>query len=128
MAKPKTRIDWVCRKCNTTGKENFYASKPHICKPCWNAFTYGQKKRKIAEYMESRGGAKCQKCGYDKYKGALCFHHRDPNQKDPTWNKQWAVDRLYAELDKCDILCMNCHAEVHADGWSEFVKEKRSNK
>ena len=126
MSKPKTRIDWLCTKCGKEGQENFYSYKPHMCKPCWGQFTYGQKKKKIFEYMESRGGAKCQKCGYDKYRGALCFHHRDPSEKDPTWNRQWAVERLYAELDKCDILCMNCHAEAHEEGWSEFVKEKRN--
>lgn len=105
---------WICQSCNKTGKEHFYKSKPRKCKTCWNAFTYGQHKKKIEEYMISRGGVKCQTCGYDKYKGALCFHHRDPKEKDPNWNKQWAVDKLYKELDKCDILCANCHAEIHA--------------
>lgn len=126
MSKPKTRTDWVCIYCDKKGKENFFESKPHKCKTCWGQYTYGQKKKKVAAYMESRGGAKCQRCGYDKYIGALCFHHRDPNEKDPTWNKQMATERLYKELDKCDILCMNCHAEEHATGWSDFIKAKRN--
>lgn len=74
--------------------------------------------------MISRGGVKCQTCGYDKYKGALCFHHRDPEQKDPKWNKQWAKERLYKELDKCDILCMNCHAEVHRQDLNGSMAER----
>jgi hypothetical protein len=114
MSRNKIRIDWICRKCGIEGEEKFYPSKKHICRKCWNSYTYGKKKDKIAEYMISRGGIKCQKCGYDRYRGALCFHHRDPTQKDPKWNRQWAAEKLYKELDKCDILCMNCHAEAHA--------------
>ena len=104
---------YVCRTCGKTGEENFYKSARYQCKSCWNKRTYQSAKDTIALYMESRGGAKCQKCGYDRCTAALEFHHRDPAQKDPTWSRGWSMERLKKELDKCDILCSNCHREAH---------------
>lgn len=71
------------------------------------------KKRKI-EAITYKGGA-CSKCGYSKYYGALHFHHRDPSTKEASWNKirLWPWDKVLTELDKCDLLCANCHAEEH---------------
>jgi len=62
-------------------------------------------------------GGKCILCGYDKpVPGAYAFHHRDPKQKDFTISRyghcrSWKV--VKKEVDKCDLLCQNCHAEVH---------------
>lgn len=68
------------------------------------------KKKKCVTYK----GGKCQNCGYDKCMRALEFHHRDPEKKEFEigWmmNKSWKS--LKKELDKCDLLCSNCHAEV----------------
>lgn len=70
------------------------------------------RKLKAIEYL----GGKCKHCGYHKYYGALEFHHRNPLEKDVDWNKlrlrSW--NAVIAELDKCDLVCSNCHREVHA--------------
>ncbi|MNT97520.1 hypothetical protein D3C72_2398630 [compost metagenome] len=49
--------------------------------------------------------------------GALEFHHRDPAQKDFTFSqvKLKNFKHVKDELDKCDLLCANCHREAHAD-------------
>jgi DNA-directed RNA polymerase subunit RPC12/RpoP len=106
---------YECRTCGTTGEEHFYNSARYQCKSCWNQRTYKSTTDKMAAYMESRGGAKCSQCGYDRCVAALEYHHRDPNEKDPTWNRGWSLPKLKKELDKCDILCANCHREVHAE-------------
>ena len=68
-------------------------------------------KKKAIDYK----GGHCSRCCYDKYYGALQFHHRNPEEKDVNWTKlrlrSW--DKITEELDKCDLLCANCHAEVH---------------
>lgn len=104
---------FVCRNCNVEGELFFYKTAKYLCKKCWNNRTYQSSKDKIREYMEERGGCKCQRCGYDKFIGALEFHHRDPAEKDPAWSRGWNKIKLKKELDKCDILCANCHREVH---------------
>src|SRR6266404_5211874 len=66
--------------------------------------------------IEYKGG-KCQLCGYDKYQGALELHHLNPQQKEfgigqRGHSRSW--DRVKAELDKCVLMCANCHREVSA--------------
>ena len=60
-------------------------------------------------------GGKCMKCGYDKCIAALEFHHRNPEEKEfgisRYQNFSWS--RIIVELDKCDLLCSNCHKELH---------------
>lgn len=66
--------------------------------------------------MNSLGG-KCKICGYDKNSAALCFHHRNPSIKSfglslrECSNRSWEV--LEKEASKCDLLCSNCHMEIH---------------
>lgn len=59
-------------------------------------------------------GSVCNICGEDdQFK--LTFHHRDPNTKDFTYSiyKSHRLTKLKKELDKCDLLCQNCHRELH---------------
>lgn len=64
-------------------------------------------------------GSKCVKCGYDKCQRALTFHHRDSSQKSfgldirSMSNRKYEV--LLEEVNKCDLLCFNCHMELHHD-------------
>jgi len=69
-----------------------------------------ENKRKLVEY---KGGC-CEKCGYDKCIDAFDFHHMDPNQKDFGISaKSYSFERLKKEVDKCILVCRNCHAELH---------------
>lgn len=60
-------------------------------------------------------GGHCKHCGYDKHYGALEFHHNNPKEKDFVWTKlrlkSW--DKITNEIDKCTLLCANCHREEH---------------
>ena len=63
--------------------------------------------------VEYKGG-KCIKCGYDKNIAALDFHHRDPKKKKFRLGTDAITDwkTRKKELDKCDLLCANCHREI----------------
>lgn len=66
--------------------------------------------------MDYKGG-KCQSCGYSRCIGALELHHIDPTTKsfgigEKGYTRSWA--KVQAELDKCVLLCANCHREVEA--------------
>ena len=72
-------------------------------------------KRKY-EIIQERGGS-CELCGYNKNMAALEFHHKDPNEKDfgidmRTFSNT-KLETLKLELDKCKLLCANCHREIH---------------
>ena len=106
----------------------------HICKICGNEYEYDRtkghsrdicntcrqnyRKKLLKQRAVKYKGGKCQICGYDKCENALVFHHLDPKQKDfaigQKYNLGWP--QLKKELDKCILLCANCHAEEHAKG------------
>lgn len=59
-------------------------------------------------------GGKCQCCGYNKYVGALEFHHINSEEKDFGISaKGCSWKRVKEELDKC--ICANCHREIHGN-------------
>jgi hypothetical protein len=70
-------------------------------------------KLKLIEYK----GGHCQKCGYNKpIPGAYDFHHLNPNEKDFSISREGdtkSLERLKIEVDKCILVCRNCHAEIH---------------
>lgn len=103
---------------NRRGKEGGSA----YCKPCTNSEALLRQRKFKVKCIEYKGG-KCEICGYDKFQGALEFHHRDPTQKDFQLSKarSWTFnERIKNELDKCQILCSNCHKELH----NELDKDK----
>lgn len=84
--------------------------------------SYRRQRERAIKYL----GGKCRLCGYDKCIAALQFHHRDPATKEFTISGRtikW--DRLKPELDKCDLLCANCHAELHFEEIDSVLKVKR---
>lgn len=68
-------------------------------------------KQKAVEYL----GGKCSKCGYNRCIEALHFHHtRDKISevgKMFGYHRSW--NEIQIELDKCILLCANCHHEQH---------------
>ena len=72
------------------------------------------RKRQKKALVEYKGG-KCQCCGYSKCIEALEFHHLDPNIKSFTISgKSKSFNSLKSEVDKCILVCSNCHKEIHA--------------
>ena len=67
-------------------------------------------KIKLVEYK----GGECEKCGYNKCIISLEFHHLNPEEKDFTISgKTNSFDKLKNEVDKCILVCRNCHGEIH---------------
>lgn len=103
-----------CGNCGETDPEKFYGRKYSLCGKCHNLDVMARGRQKRLRAIEFLGG-KCMACGYNRYYGALDFHHREPGTKDPTFAclRGWSWERIVAELAKCDLLCRNCHAERH---------------
>lgn len=75
-------------------------------------------------------GGKCAICGFDTYLTALQFHHVDPDDKNTLISKllkryNEICQELLDELDKCCLLCANCHQALHAHE-IDVVYAKRS--
>jgi hypothetical protein len=84
-----------------------------------------KRRRKLRDLAIEYGGGKCQRCGYKKSNRALSFHHRDPSKKDfglsaRGLTRSW--EKTKVELDKCILVCANCHMEIHDE--IEQAKQK----
>ena len=111
--KPEEFQVFLCSECGEDDPDKFYQARSR-CKTCHNKRQHLyvlETKKKAVEYK----GGKCQRCGYNKNYAALDFHHLDPDEKDLNYKtaRHWSWERLKVELDKCELVCRNCHAEIH---------------
>jgi len=77
-----------------------------------------RRREKIRLMSIKHKGNRCQMCGYSRCMDALEFHHLDPTKKDfgissKGYTRSW--EKVKEEIEKCFLLCANCHREVHAD-------------
>ncbi len=110
-----------CSRCKKDCPiEEFYQRRgnPHggvYCKSCTSDQTLERMQNLKRQMVQYKGG-ECVRCGYKKYFGALEFHHLNPSEKDfnPSSLKRYRFDdRIKNELDKCILVCSNCHREIH---------------
>lgn len=89
------------------------------------------KRRRLKEKAVIYLGGKCKKCGYNKCIDSLEFHHIDSTQKDFGISKQGITrswETLKKELQKCILLCANCHREEHAKLKNKIYNTNRLTK
>lgn len=98
IVKGKKYDRWVCVQCdNDTYRDRLRADK-----------------LKAVEYL----GGECMDCGqtFQDFPSVFDFHHRDPSTKvrkpSAFFGGKW--EKIVVELDKCDLLCSNCHRIRHA--------------
>lgn len=112
---PKDNITYKCSSCGETDPDKFYGRKRTLCKKCHNKEVVQRGKLLKRKAIEYKGG-KCIHCGYSKYEESLDFHHLDSETKEyaisSNRNKSW--NNIKKELDKCVLLCSNCHKAYHA--------------
>jgi hypothetical protein len=103
-----------CKECNKfyLYKRHGYSCSPTKCGRCLNRNTKHQHKKMSVDYL----GGRCINCGWDLFVEGLAFHHKNRDIKDFTIssNRTSSWKRLKRELNKCVLLCLVCHAGVHA--------------
>ena len=109
----------LMRKCKNCNRIYVYdPDKGHSKTVCNSCVVKGNRRRKRNKLIEYKGG-KCQRCGYDRCKEALEFHHLDPKTKrfNISGNCSRSLKDLKKEADKCILVCANCHREIeYMDG------------
>lgn len=71
--------------------------------------------RKMKQKLVDYKGGKCEVCNYSRCLSSIDFHHRNPKEKDFGVNGHYnmAFEKLRKEVDKCVLVCRNCHGEIH---------------
>lgn len=91
---------------------------------------YYYRHTRMKKAIELKGG-KCEECGYEKSVRSLTFHHISPKDKVFTLDSRNILSKKWTdilkELDKCKLLCMNCHMELHekesTSKYANLIKE-----
>lgn len=116
----------IIKNCNKHGETLHIIDSTktrYRCKKC-RVDAVDKRRRLIKQKAVDYKGGACISCGYDKCIAALEFHHVEPSGKDfsishkghtRSWNE------IKNELDKCILVCANCHREIHS---SALNKEK----
>jgi transposase len=117
-AASKAGVSTVVEQCRRHGDTAHYLDHEgyYRCKRCRTEAVM-RRRRKLKRTLVAEAGGCCQLCGYDRYSGALQFHHVDPAAKSFGLSVRGltpSLARLRAEARKCVLLCSNCHAEVES--------------
>ena len=122
-----------CPKCKTIKPiDEFYlrtnrGDRNGYCKKCSNNY-HTERVRDVKIRMIEYKGGQCVKCGLklcDSHYSVFDFHHLNPENKDPNFSKikyqKWV--KIKEEIDKCELLCSNCHRIEHAliNNWGDGV-------
>lgn len=127
----KIQKDKIIKICNKCGKENphrfisdsrntnggYYQKHCQYCHNATSVIRYRELKMQAINYL----GNKCFDCGIqDSCIDIYDFHHRNPEDKKYSIgilckNKSiLSFDDIKEEIDKCDLLCANCHRKRHS--------------
>lgn len=126
-----------CPACNSVKEKSLFSKMGNACKACANARARKHRterrkdpdyiaefnnaimrkgrenKRKAIDYL----GGKCADCGVTYPPYVYDFHHLDMNEKEYNPSALLSGTRNFEkakpELDKCVLLCANCHRTRH---------------
>lgn len=115
----------ILKECSKHGLTDFTwrpSENRYRCRKC-SIESVQRRRYKVKEQAVEYKGGKCEICGYDKCIDALEFHHLDPSQKDfgisqKDYTRSW--ENVKKELDKCIMVCSNCHKEIHSKEHEEY--------
>lgn len=124
-AKNKDRVKEISKNYNKRNSdkikewaEQHRDSRLETYRKHYQKHKFDRQKNKVAAILYK--GAKCSSCGitYNGENASIFdFHHVDPSIKDTEISKMLnsseLTDTIKLELDKCTLLCSNCHRLIH---------------
>jgi hypothetical protein len=109
---PSIRRQEKGRRCEIEGCEKKHYGN-NLCTSHWRAWSRQSTKTKLIEMM----GGRCRSCHGIFHPAAFDFHHLDPTKKDFSITNAFnnkPFDVIKKEVEKCVLLCANCHRIEHA--------------
>jgi hypothetical protein len=106
-----------CRKPFEMPTRGNGKAKRYCSRSCMNNASVVRRRQRLKLMAIEYLGGKCALCGYSRSVWAMDCHHRNPSEKEfgiaqAGNTRSWV--KIKTELDKCVLLCKNCHAEVNA--------------
>lgn len=120
----------LCPKCHAEKSASDFYSAPDrkcgtmsYCKKCFNQYCSEKRIARKVKAIQYKG-SKCVNCSltYPETPYYIFdFHHTDPNVKEFGWRKlcNFSWKRQKPELDKCLLVCSNCHRHLEYIEWQK---------
>lgn len=110
--KKRNGLQPFCRDCSKKAFKKHYQDN----KQYYIDKTKRERNEVVNFVKQIKKNSSCKNCG-ENHPATLQFHHRDPKYKEfeipDGINKGFCIKRIQKEIDKCDILCANCHFKEH---------------
>lgn len=107
----KDGLNTYCRKCMKSVWKKHYDKNPKK----YNVRSKSNRIKLKEQFKNLKSVLCCSICG-ETHPATLDFHHRNPNEKEINISnaaRSYGEERLKKEIDKCDVLCSNCHRKLH---------------
>ena len=130
--KMKLGYDTICKECNNIHSRKWAVDNPEKyklrCKRYYRANKKAESEKSKKRYEDFvkkihslKDGKSCARCGYNAFPQILHYHHKDGSKKNFIISEAINIkskiienpEILKAEIEKCDLLCPNCHSELH---------------
>lgn len=106
----KDGLQTTCKCCKKLIDKKYYLANKEKFKQ-YNRF----RKEEIRKFIRKKK-TQCETCG-ETHIATLDFHHIDPTNKKISISNIvqhfWCLEKIQKEIDKCKILCANCHRKLH---------------
>jgi hypothetical protein len=114
--KYKDGLQIYCKECTRSQSKSYYSrNKDKHCKEI------GRRRKQYIKFIKSKlDEIRISGCCLCDEKEIICldFHHKDPTRKEAeiaTLSRRgWSWKRIKNEIDKCVVVCSNCHRKIHA--------------
>jgi len=107
-----------CRGCRKTKPIKKFSTGSPYCKRCVYEKTY-----KIGKWLDDiKIKSGCIACEYSEHPSALVFHHKNPKEKSFGFCNKKKSKEVLQEIEKCVVLCANCHTLIHCSKYRNLPK------
>ncbi|MCR4274594.1 MAG: hypothetical protein NUW02_00890 [Candidatus Campbellbacteria bacterium] len=130
------KCEKVCKYCGKSLPESFFGValttekkvyRRRKCRDCYRItkqMLINRYYQLILEYKQQKG---CSRCGVGDPR-VLDFHHK--NGKDKlftvgTFRRAVGLSRIKSEINKCEVVCANCHRILHDEERKNDIKQER---
>ena len=112
-SKKNNKLHSMCKDCKRIYDREWYLNNSRR-RELLNEGGRRRVKRNGEFIRNYKMGKECEICGYKKSYYALEFHHPDDDKKYNIGQmKTNSIDTIKIEIEKCMLVCANCHREIH---------------
>lgn len=101
-----------CKDCH----KKYVRAAYHRDKPAGRDRVKQQRQKLVEWFRDYKRGLKCSRCPENHW-ACIEFHHKDPKTKEfsivRAIARRLSIKRILAEIEKCEVLCANCHRKLH---------------